>query len=432
MKDSISNDLPGRIEVYFDRLWPICRSITGPGFRESLDILSEIMPMERLVFKTGEKVLDWVVPEEWNPKDAYFIDPLGRKHADFKENNLHLLGYSTPFQGKMPLEQLKKHLYTLKNQPDAIPYVTSYYEGRWGFCLTFNELSNLPEGAYTVVIETELRKGELVVGEAVLPGDSRKEVLFSSYLCHPSLANNELSGPLVLSFLYEAVARMHRRQYTYRFVIVPETIGSSAFLSIRGQDLKKNLIAGYILTCIGDGGPFTYKRSRDGRTLADRAAIRFLEENGGGEIVLFDPAIGSDERQYCSPGFNLPVGSMMRTMYTRYPEYHTSLDNKSLIDFGKMVEAIQALEGVIRVIESNRTCVNLFPYGEPQLGRRGLFRSLSGKGRDSEEIAMWWLLNLCDGTNDLLDIATRSGHPFSVLARVAEVLENAGLLGRQE
>ncbi len=417
-----------RLENYFDRLWPIPRSITGPGYEKSLEILSEVVPFERIEFRTGDKVLDWTIPNEWHPRKAYIIDPNGKKIADFSKNNLHLVGYSTPYKGILPLSELKKKINTLSDQPTAIPYITSYYSKAWGFCMSFEEYNELPEGDYEVVIDTELKKGKLTVGEAVLEGSSNKEILISSYLCHPSMANNELSGPLVLSFLYEAIASLNFRKYTYRFVIVPETIGSIAYLSKRGNDFKKNLLAGYQITCIGDNGQLTYKKSRDGNTLADRSAMQVMHEINNKNIIPFNPAFGSDERQYCSPGFNLPVGSLMRTMYTKYPEYHTSLDNKDLMDFKGMEETVGILASIIENIEVNSVWKNKYPYGEPQLGKRNLFRSLSDKTRDEDEMAMWWLLNYSDGSNDLLSIANLSGHSMKTLARVATKLNEAGIL----
>jgi len=417
-----------RIENYFDRLWPIPRSITGPGYEKSLDILSEVAPFERIEFYTGDKVLDWTIPNEWLPRKAFIIDPDGKKRADFSENNLHLVGYSVPFQGVLPLSELKKNINTLPDQPTAIPYITSYYSEAWGFCLSHDEYKSLPDGDYEVVIDTDLKKGKLTIGEVVLEGSLDKEILISSYLCHPSMANNELSGPLVLSFLYEAIANLNSRKYTYRFVIAPETIGSIAYLSLRGNDLKNNLIAGYQITCIGDHGQFTYKKSREGDTLADRAAMQIMREMKNENVIPFNPAFGSDERQYCSPGFNLPVGSLMRTMYTKYPEYHTSLDNKDLMDFKGMEEAVETLTSIIHNIEINSIWENKYPYGEPQLGKRNLFRSLSDKTRDDDEMAMWWLLNYSDGSNDLLSIANLSGHTMKTLARVATKLNEAGIL----
>ncbi|HLD27967.1 MAG TPA: DUF4910 domain-containing protein [Patescibacteria group bacterium] len=418
-----------RIEQYFDRLWPLNRSITGPGFRQSLEILSEIAPFKNLEFATGRKVLDWTIPQEWRVKEAYLICPDNKKRADFKVNNLHLVGYSRPFAGSLSLSELKEHLYSLPDQPRAIPYVTSYYKDYWGFCLSDEELKSLPQGVYQAVVDTELTDGELVVGETVLRGESKKEILFSSYLCHPSMANNELSGPLVLAFLYEQLSKLPQRKFTYRFVLAPETIGAIAFLSERGKHLKKNLAAGYQLTCLGDKGKFTYKKSRQENSLADRAALQILKELDGHNIVSFNPAFGSDERQYCSPGFNLPFGSLMRTMYAQYPEYHTSLDNKSLMDFGRMEQTVEVLISIIRAIEGNQTFINRQPYGEPQLGPRGLFRSLSTKEPQKEEdLAIWWLLNMSDGSHDLLSIAEKSGQKIDALISASQRLEQADLL----
>ncbi|HIO70208.1 MAG TPA: DUF4910 domain-containing protein, partial [Nitrospirales bacterium] len=340
-------ELEARIEKYFDRLWPICRSITGPGYRESLDVLSELMPTQRLKFETGRKVLDWTVPNEWVARDAYFVGPDNVKRAQFSVNNLHLLGYSAPFVGTMSLAKLRAHLYSIPEQPHAIPYLTSYYEERWGFCLTHAELQSLPDGEYHVMVDTELKPGHVEIGEAVLPGATDEEVLISTYLCHPSLANNELSGPLVAAFLYERLAAVSCRRYTYRFVIAPETIGSICYLSEKGQHLKDHLVAGFQITCVGDAGNFTYKTSRNGNTLADRAARLVLRDLGPHTIIAFNPYEGSDEQQYCSPGFDLPVGSLMRTTYDAYPEYHTSLDNKQFISFEAMAGSLEAYEKII-------------------------------------------------------------------------------------
>ncbi|MBI2474292.1 MAG: DUF4910 domain-containing protein [Candidatus Taylorbacteria bacterium] len=426
----MEKELPKQLEKYFDKLWPIPRSIMGPGFRDSLDILEEVMPMSRLNFKTGKKILDWTVPKEWCPKEAYIIDPNGRKLADFKENNVHLVVYSTPFKGEVSLSELKEHLYTLPEQPEAIPYITSYYKERWGFCLSHNEYKALKEGTYKVLVDTKLVSGKLVIGETYIKGRSKKEVLFSSYLCHPSLANNELSGPLVLTHLYKEIAKIKNRKFSYRFVLVPETIGSIAVLSQRGEDFKKNLVAGYVITCVGDKGPLMYKRSRRGNSLADSLAEQFMTKENNKNIIDFDPAIGSDERQYCSPGFNLPIGSLMRTTYTKYPEYHTSLDNKSMMDFLNMARTVEAYLSIVKSLEGGEYYVNKLPYGEPQLGKRGLFRTLSDKIRQEDELAMWWLLNYCDGTHDLSAIAELAKLSKEVLDRVAGKLTDAKILER--
>jgi aminopeptidase-like protein len=422
-------EIKKRIESYFDRLWPINRSIMGPGFRQSLDILAEILPFQRLKFETGTEAFDWIVPKEWHVENAYFIDPNGNKHADFKDNNLHLVGYSSPFEGKLSFNELRSHLHSLPEQPTAIPYITSYYKEDWGFCLTHNELQNLPEGEYEVYIDSKLYPGHLEIGEVVLPGTSKQEVLFSSYLCHPSLANNELSGPLVMTFLYERLKAMPKRKYTYRFVISAETIGTICYLSVRGKHLKQYLSAGYQMTCLGDRGHFTYKLSRHGNTLADRAAQLVLRDHGVHNVIPFDPGNGSDERQYCSPGFNLPFGSLMRTMYSCYPEYHTSLDNKEFISFDAMVESVEVALAIVNALESNSIWLNTIKYCEPQLGRKGLYPT-KGSGTELPEKlkAMMWLLNLADGNHDLFSIAEKSYHKLETLISVIHELSTANLL----
>lgn len=403
----------------------------GPGFRASLDIIGEIVPFEHLRFPTGARVLDWDVPDEWEVREAFLVGPDGVRRADFRTNNLHLVSHSAPFRGRLALDELRPHLLSLPQQPDAIPYRTSYYHREWGFCLRHSELRTLPEGFYDVVVDTELRPGHLVVGEAVLPGDTDEEVLLSSYLCHPSLANNELSGPLVLAMLWECVAALPSRRYTYRFVIGPETIGAISYLSVRGEHLRRTLRAGWIVTCVGDRGSFTYKQSRSAGSLADRAATLVLRDRGPHTVIAFDPADGGDERQYGSPGFDLPVGSLMRTPLGRYPEYHTSLDNRDFIDFDAMLESVTVYTDIVTALESNHVWRNVAPFGEPQLGRRGLYPTLgAGPALEGQRRAMMWLLNLADGTRDLLAIAERSGQPVHLLAEAAATLHAGGLLER--
>jgi aminopeptidase-like protein len=421
--------LAAELERYFDRLWPLLRSLTGDGVRATHDILSELAPLERTEVPSGSRVLDWIVPPEWIVRDAYVIDPDGRRILDVHENNLHLLGYSTPFRGVLSRAALDEHLHSLPAQPTAIPYLTSYYSPRWGFCLTHEHRERLPEGDYEVVVDTELRAdGSLTLGEAFLPGEEPGEVLLSTYTCHPSLANNELSGPLVTAFLYQRVAAWPRRRLGYRFVFVPETIGAIAYLARRGEILRERLLAGYVVTCIGDAGPFTLKRSRRGDTLADRAAEYVLAGKPDVRIVDFFPS-GSDERQYCSPGFDLPVASVMRTMYGTYPEYHTSLDDRDFISFAAMAESVDAYDRILRTIDANISLLNTSPYGEPQLGRRGLYPSLgSSKETDERAEGMLWILNQSDGEHDLLDIAARSGLPMELIVAAADDLIRAGLL----
>jgi aminopeptidase-like protein len=416
------------LEAYFDRLWPICRSITGVGYRESLAILREIVPFESLTFPTGSHVFDWTVPREWVAREAYLVDPDGRRRADFAVNNLHLLGYSVAVTATMSLEELMPHLYSLPEQPHAIPYRTSYYEERWGFCLTHEELCSLPRGQYQVRIDTELRSGAIELGETVLAGESDREILLWSYLCHPSMANNELSGPLVLAFLYRKLAQKEQRKYTYRFAIGPETIGSLCYLSVRGAQLKKRLLSGFVLTCVGDAGAFTYKESRGGDSVGDRVVRAVLSHQGSHSIEPFSP-LGSDERQFCSPGFDLPVGSLMRTKYGAYPQYHTSLDDRSFISFDAMRETVDVYERVLDGIEHNVRWKSLFPYGEPFLGKRGLYSTLGAQTDKLErQDALMWVLNYADGRHDMVDIALKSGLPLQMLIAVAHDAKKAGLI----
>lgn len=425
--------LASEMAEYFDRLWPLMRSITGSGVRQTHDILSEILPLKRIEVPSGTKVFDWTVPREWVFREAYVIDPNGNRILDAAENTLHVLNYSTPFRGHVSRCELDKHLYSLPERPNAIPYLTTYYEERWGFCLSQCQRDSLPEGDYEVVVDSDLIDGFMTLSDAVLPGETSDEILFSTYTCHPSLANNELSGPLVTAFLYRFLAAVPRRRYTYRFVFCPETIGSIAYLSEHGEYLANNLRAGYVITCVGTEGPFTYKRSRRGNALADRAAIHATRQTGGDglEIIDFDPSAGSDERQYCSPGFNLPVGSLMRAMYGTYPEYHTSLDDQDVVSFDAMVESAIVYYEICRTIELNRSYMNLVSKCEPQLGKRGLYPSVGGRtGKVEQVMSTLWVLNYSDGQHDLLDIAEKSGLDIRRLAEAADKAERAGLMER--
>lgn len=418
------------LEAYFDRLWPLLRSITGEGVRATHAILSEIIPLTRYEIPSGTRVFDWTVPREWHVRDAYVTAPDGKRLFDVRENNLHLLNYAAPFSGSVSRAELDRHLHSLPELPYAIPYVTSYYQERWGFCCAHSDRMALQDGTYEVVIDSELFEGSLTLGDAFLPGDSKQEVLFSSYSCHPSLANNELSGPLVLAALYRRIAAWPKRRFSYRFVLAPETIGSLSYLAMYGRHLVENLVAGYVVTCVGTESAFRFKRTRRGDSLADRAAELVLEERSPGGCLVedFRPDRGSDERQYNSPGFNLPVGAIMRCPPSGYPEYHSSADNKELISFPVLVETADSLESIARALEENRRHYNACPHGEPQLGRRGLYGTLGDRNRPRDRKALMWVLNYSDGGHDLFDIARLSGHSWREVRTAAARLREAGLL----
>jgi len=422
--------MKNKIEQYFDRLWPINRSLSGDGNRETLKILSELIDLQITEVPSGTKCFDWTVPPEWNVKEAWIKDSKGNKIVDFSKNNLHLLGYSIPVNKKMSLSELKANIYTLPDQPDLIPYLTSYYEERWGFCMSHNQFSALQEEEYEVFINSSLDyNGSMTVGDVVLKGSSDREILFSTYICHPSMASNELSGPLVSAFIYRELKKMANRFYTYRFVFIPETIGSIYYLSRHGEHLKQKLDAGFVITCIGDSGIYTYKRSRQGNSLADRCAEIVLKQTEERFIVEnFFPS-GSDERQYCSPGFNLPVGSLMRTRYSKYTEYHTSGDNKDYISFESMEKSILKYLEIINLLENNFYYKNTIPYCEPQLGKRGLYPTLgSQKDTIATVNAMMWILNLADGTNDVIDIIEKSNINYKDILFSINELQKKGIL----
>ena len=399
--------MKNELEFYFDRLWPICRSITGKGLRESFEILKEIIPLNIHEIPTGTKTFDWTIPKEWNINDAYIVSPDGNKICDFKINNLHVVNYSMPVDKEVEYNELINHLHTLNNQPTAIPYITSYYNQTWGFCISKKELELLPKkGKYKVFINSTLENGSLTYGDLVLPGESKKEILFSSYLCHPSMANNELSGPLTLAFLYQKIKKINKRKYTYRFIIAPETIGTIAYLSKYGAYLKDHIAAGYILTCCGNNAPFTYKMSKNKNSLADRLAIHVLKSQSFKYNVLPFSVGGSDERQYCSPGFNMPVGSLTRSMYQSYKEYHTSLDNKDFISFSSMIESIEMYFSFFKALELNDYYLSKNPFCEPQLGKRDLYPSSINPEINRQKIHnRLHLLSFADGTKDLIEIA---------------------------
>jgi len=416
-------------EMYrlMERLFPICRSITGNGVRETLKILREYIPIKNVEITTGTKVLDWEIPNEWNINDAYIKTSNGDKIVDFNKNNLHVLGYSEPFEGKVKLEELKNHIYTLPDQPDLIPYITSYYQRRWGFCLSEDQFKTLKNGMYEIKIDSTLEPGNLTYADLIIKGKSKKEILISTYICHPSLANNELSGPVISTFLAKYLLENNDNYYSYRFVFAPETIGTITYLSKHLEDLKRNVIAGYVLTCIGDSGPFSYLQSRKENTLVDRVTMHVLKHTEK-EYKLYDYlARGSDERQYCSPGIDLPVGSLMRTKYGEYPEYHTSGDNMDIISADELDKSLEKLKLCIDIIENNRIYKSTV-LGEPQLGKRGLYSTISTKTSSLNVKTMMNILAFCDGHHDLLWIAEKIGKPIMELFPIVETLFQNDLL----
>jgi aminopeptidase-like protein len=407
-----------------ERLFPICRSLTGDGVRETLAILREQIPLEVREVASGTPVLDWTVPREWNITDAWIAAPSGERVADFGDSNLHVVGYSTPIHARLSLAELRPHLHTLPDRPDWIPYRTSYWHETWGFCLPHARLEELEEGEYEVYIDARLENGHLTYGELVLEGEIDGEVLLSTHVCHPSLANDNLSGMVVATALADRLAKA-RRRLSYRFLFVPGAIGPITWLAHNEEGLG-HVRAGLVLTLLGGPGRFVYKRSRRGDTPADRAAAYVLRD--GGEVRDFEP-IGYDERQYCSPGFDLPVGRLTRTPHGEFPEYHTSADDLSLLGSEQLEEALDTVEAIVNVLDRDATYVNLSPKGEPQLGRRGLFAALGGAtgGREREH-ALLWVLSLSDGRHSLLDVAERSGLPFAAVRSAADALLEHGLL----
>jgi len=419
-------DVGGPIYGLIRELYPICRSITGNGFRRTLQRLSQEIPLQIHEVPTGAQVFDWTVPNEWNIRDAYVKNSQGERIIDFCQHNLHVVNYSVPVRRQMSLAELRPHLHSLPDRPEWIPYRTSYYKQTWGFCLPHRQLEQLPEDQYEVCIDSTLEEGSLTYGEYCVKGQSQDEILISVHACHPSLCNDNLSGVSVATCLAAHLSQL-RPRYSYRFLFIPGTIGSITWLS-RNEEHVRLIKHGLVLTCIGDRGDFTYKKSRQGEAEVDRAVAHVLAHSGHPyKIGDFSP-YGYDERQYCSPGFNLAVGCLMRSPHGQFPEYHTSADNLDFVNPDSLSESFQTILAILEVLETNRTYINLSPKCEPQLGKRGLYGSVGGASPREFEMAMLWVLNLSDGETTLLGIAERSKMDVRVLARAATALDQAGLL----
>ena len=408
------------------RLFPICRSITGDGVRETLRIISDIIPLTIQEVPTGTAAFDWAVPKEWNIRDAYIADENGNKIVDFRKNNLHVVGYSVPVDKWITLPELQEHLYSLPEQPNAIPYVTSYYKERWGFCISHDERAKLKDGKYHVYINSTLEEGSLTYGECLLKGETEQEVFLSTYVCHPSMANNEMSGPVVTAFIAKWLLSLPRK-YTYRIIFIPETIGSITYLSRNLDTMKKNVLAGFNISCVGDDRAYSYVASRYENTLADKVASNVLSLKHPKFIKYSFLDRGSDERQYCSPGVDLPLVTLSRSKYGEYPEYHTSLDNLDIVTPEGLLGGYELIQDCINIIENNRVFrVNC--YGEPQLGKRGLYPNLSTKNSGASVETIMDFIAYADGNNDLLQISNIIRKPVREIVPIAEKLLEAGLL----
>ena len=422
-----SEDLGKEIYNFMVELYPICRSITGEGVRETLRAIRKRIPLEMHEVPSGTKVFDWTVPQEWNVFDAYIMNQEGKRVVDFKAHNLHLMSYSSPIRKKMPLAELRPHLFTLPDHPEWIPYRTSYYKENWGFCLRHTDLERLPDDEYDVVIDSSLQPGSLTYGECYVPGEISDEILVSCHVCHPSMCNDNLSGITVAVKLAETIA-MRQRRYSYRFLFIPGTIGSITWLAQNEQTVSR-IKHGIVLTGVGDEGNITYKKSRQGNAEIDRAMAHVLRHSGETYTIIDFFPYGYDERQYCSPGFDLPVGCFMRAPHGQYPEYHSSADNLGFVKTESLVQSYGRCLEVLELLEGNRAYMNQNPKCEPQLGRRGLYRAVAGQQEKQwTELALFWVLNASDGHHTLLDIAERADLPFRKIQSAADALLEVGLL----
>lgn len=409
-------------------LFPICRSLTGPGVRETLTYIRGLVPdLTVHEVASGTKVLDWTVPDEWTITDAFIADESGNRLIDFADNNLHVMGYSTPVDVVMTREELEPHLYSLPDQPTAIPYVTSYYSRRWAFCLTQEQREGLGDGPFRAVIESTLEPGVLNYAELIIPGETDEEVLLSTYVCHPSMANNELSGPAVATALARWLQALPGRRYTYRILFLAETIGALAYLATHLDELRSRVRAGWVLSCMGDERDYSYLASRLGGTLADRVSMRVLEERGHGYTSYSYLSRGSDERQWCAPGVDLPVASLMRSKYNTFPEYHTSLDDLTLVTPDGLQGSLDMMKEAILLTEANRTWMSTV-IGEPQLGSRGLYPTVSTKESVGMVMDFKNVLAYCDGAHDVIEIAEICNLPTSEVLRSIETLAQHELI----
>jgi aminopeptidase-like protein len=421
------SDTAKEIFHLIERLYPICRSITGDGVRQTLRILQEYIPLTIREVPSGTRVFDWAVPKEWNIKDAYIKNSKGEKLVDFQKSNLHVLNYSRPVHKKVSLDELKAHSFSLPDKPGWIPYRTSYYKENWGFCLSHKQLVELQEDEYEVLIDSTLRDGHLSYGEYFIKGERVDEILISTHVCHPSLANDNLTGIALAVFIAKHLKAASLR-YSYRFVFTPGTIGSIIWLSLNEAQTIR-IKHGLVLACVGDSGKINYKKSRQANAEIDRAVMQALRDSGDAFALHEFSPYGYDERQFCSPGFNLPVGCFMRTPHGEFPEYHTSADNLELVQPEFLADSLTKCLSVLEILEGNRRYLNLNPKCEPQLGKRGLYGSIGGQSDGRlQELAMLWVLNLSDGAHDLLDISEKSKVRFYLIKNAADALLANNLL----